>query len=86
MPNTRVISTTVVEFTKDEADKLIAEHMPALSPDEATLSGGKLTFSLNQQAIAKVLAEMIPGLPAKFSIAQVNGNPKIALRVTFLTP
>lgn len=86
MPTTRTISTTVVEFTREEADKLIVSHLSSLSPSGAAFERGRISFELNQQAIAAGLAEVIPNLPQQFSVSQVQNNPAVALRVTFATP
>lgn len=86
MPTTRVVSTTIVEFTKEEADAIITTHLSALSPHGAQLNGSRISFNLNQPEIASALAAVIPGLPAHFTINQVANNPNVALRVSFLTP
>jgi hypothetical protein len=86
MPTTRTVSTTIVEFTKDEADKIIADHLSALTPSGAQFERDRISFQLNKTAIAGALAAVIPGLPAQFNVQQVSGNPNVALRVTFPTP
>jgi len=85
MPTTRVVSTTIVEFTEAEANTLIADHLLRLSPEGASLHGSRIAFQLNQPALASALAALIPGLPAQFTITQGN-TPQVALRVSFLTP
>jgi hypothetical protein len=85
MPTTHTVTTTIVEFTREEADALIAAHLGSLSPQGAAFERGRISFGIDQKTLAADLGQVIPNLPPQFSVSQVANNPAVALRVTFIT-
>lgn len=87
--NTKTLTT--VEITPDELKSWIASHIPNLTADGANVKNAQgnmkarleITWGITKDYLDTFLKTVIPNLPDKYNVQMVEGNDKVAARVSW---